>query len=363
MLDLTWHLLGVARVRHFNEIQFPLSASNHGGCALNGIQPGCGQRLMGASALSNESEGRRKWTTFGSMFIGWSFIYLCRKVFVTTMPQLIEYRGFDKQDLGAIASSFSLSYGLSKFFSAVLSDHVSPRMLLGAGVGLSGMCVLLFPLSTSLWLCCVMWFALGVVQGFGWPACTKLLKAWFPPTSVGTWWSILSSSGNLAAACAPVLITYTSTQTSWQSSYYVIGGLCCLVAAVFMVTVTDTPRQSNASLQQKKPQPTSRASWSFLIRSRELWLISIVYAILGNVKASLLDWGQLFFVDHAHFSNQSGEERWPGGAIMTLISVCVISGRIASTLIGATQVGGMLGSVVWGYVSDIVLSKVCCIWD
>ena len=263
---------------------------------------------MDAREFLNVSERRRKWTTFGSMFVGWSFIYLCRKVFVATMPDLIEYRRYDKEDLGTIASSFSLSYGFSKFFSAILSDHVSPRLLLVSGVGLSGLFVFLFPLSPSLWLCCMLWFNLGLVQGFGWPACTKLLKAWFTPTTVGTWWSVLSSSGNLAAACAPILITYVSAHTSWRWSYYVIGGLCCLAAVVFVLTVTEHPRKSKLLSEEKKPEPIkSRSSWSHLLRSKELWMISIVYALLGVAKYSVYDWGQLYFIDHASFSKHSGK--------------------------------------------------------
>ena len=229
------------------------------------------------------------------------------------MPYLIEYRDYDKEDLGTIASSFSLSYGFSKFFSAILSDHVSPRLLLVSGVGLSGLFVLLFPLSPSLWLCCMLWFSLGLVQGFGWPACTKLLKAWFTPTTVGTWWSILSSSGNLAAACAPILITYVSAHTSWKWSYYVIGALCCIAAAAFMLTVTDSPRKSKLLFEEKKYRPKSQLSWTHLLRSKELWMISVAYAILGNAKYAVYDWGQLFFIDNAGFSNQSGKAeslRW-----------------------------------------------------
>ena len=255
---------------------------------------------------------RQRWMTFGSMFVGWSFYYLSRKCFISTMGELRLDRSFTLDQLGTISSGFSFSYGISKFLSAILSDMASPRLMFCAGLGLCGVCVVVFPLSSSATLCCVIWCIVGLVQGFGWPACAKLLKTWYPPESVGTWWSVLSSSGSIAAAISPLLITFISQFTSWELCYYLIGGIACLLSLIFLVTITDTPEKVSSfdhllADTRKKPSG-SAASWLQLVTSVELLTISLIYFLLYVIKVSVSDWGILYFTDHARMTQASGTQ-------------------------------------------------------
>lgn len=79
---------------------------------------------------------------FLGIFIGYAAYYLIRKNFSLAMPYLIE-EGFSKSALGFALSALSISYGLSKFVMATISDRSNPRMFLPAGLILSAVISLL----------------------------------------------------------------------------------------------------------------------------------------------------------------------------------------------------------------------------
>lgn len=263
---------------------------------------------MKVTHLTHHQRRRRQWMTLVSLLIGWYLYYACRKSFSSTMSHLITYRGFTKEDLGMIASSFSLSYGFSKLFSAIMSDHVNPRKLFITGLLLSAVCLLLFPLSSSPLFCSVLWFLFGGVQGFGWPAIMKILKASCPSDSFGIWWSVISSSGNLAATVSPLMIAYVTSLSRWEVNYYLIGGTTTLVAAVVFVTIPESSHNHQLAKKGDDSSESSKTSFSDLFTYRELYAVSVVYFILYIGKYAISDWAQLYFIQHLKMQETSGNK-------------------------------------------------------
>lgn len=288
---------------------------------------------------------RWRWAVFSSMFVGWNFYLYCRMTLPSSTPSLIRHNGFSKDDIGLIASSFASSYGTSKFFSSILSDHVSSRKLFSLGLFLSGVGCILFPLTKSVLVCCVVWFTVGIVQGFGWAPCAILLRKWYAPSQIGTWWSILSSAGSLAAAISPVLITEFTSVTSWSWSFFAIGICCCVLGLCVFFLIKDSPselgietswgglKKNNGPNQPSKD--TRSQSWYAVFFLKDLWLVSAVYATLYLIKHGISNWSQLYFIQAA-----SKPE------------------IVAAACISMMHIGGMLGNLCTGYISDLFLTPV-----
>ena len=127
---------------------------------------------------------RVKWIVYISLFIGYSAYYFARKSYTFAMPSLLRELNLKKSQLGITSSGFAFCYGVSKFAGGVLSDRVSARELFVSGLLLSGIINIAIGFSSSVWLLTGLWSMNGLVQGCGWPPCTKLLKEWFEPTQV-----------------------------------------------------------------------------------------------------------------------------------------------------------------------------------
>ena len=130
---------------------------------------------------------RQRFFVFSAMFIGWSLYTFCQKTFVASMPDLIRHRGLDKTELGAIASVFTMFYGISKLVVDIISNNLSGKLLLSFGLMSRGICCMLFPYSNSVLILALLWALHGCMQGFGWPGCASILKSWYAPDEIATW--------------------------------------------------------------------------------------------------------------------------------------------------------------------------------
>ena len=74
-----------------------------------------------------------RWRIFYGMYIGYIFYYFTRKSFTFAMPVLMQDLGLQISDLGILSSILSITYGLSKFLSGMLSDRSNPRFFMAVG--------------------------------------------------------------------------------------------------------------------------------------------------------------------------------------------------------------------------------------
>ena len=118
-------------------------------------------RVMSAtpSAKSNEFM-----LTFG-LFLGYGLYSLLRKSYSVALPLMRTTLSLSKTDVGNIATSFSVAYGISKFIGGVVSDFLPPEAMFAIGLFLTALSNVFFSLSTSTTVLCIFWFFNGTVQG------------------------------------------------------------------------------------------------------------------------------------------------------------------------------------------------------
>ena len=273
---------------------------------------------------------------------------LIRKTLPSTMTSLMEHQGFSRGDIGKISSCFALSYGVSKFLGSVISDHTSPQRVFSLGLLLAGTCSLVFPLAHTVTLACAVWFIEGITQGCGWPPCVILLKAWYPPSQIGRWWSVLSSAGNIVSAILPLLVIFITSISHWSMNYYAFGACGIGMGMLVLFTIKDTPKdvwmESFNKTSQKeqeggssniKAKSPARENWYSVFFIPNLWLVSAVYSILYLVNSCGFNWSQLYFIQEARMSE-------------TRAAACY----------SMFQVGAMLGNFASGYLSDLFITPV-----
>ena len=279
---------------------------------------------------------------FFSIFVGWGMYLLMRKTLPSSMQNLIQYKGFTKDNVGMIASSFAFAYGVSKLVFSFVADRASPGKLFVTGLLLNGICCIVFPVSTGVSMACAIWFTAGVVQGCGWPPCVNLLKAWYPPSQMGTWWSILSGAGNIASGLSPLLILYITRQSDWAISYYLIGITAFVLGCIMFYTIKDSPKDVGVrtDIVHKDKENGKKTSdvdsqWYAVFLYSDVWVISYLYVCVNMVKDGVLGWMQLF-----------------------LVEVGSKPDAVAAASVGVFQMGGLIGNLMIGYFSDLFLVKV-----
>ena len=115
----------------------------------------------------------------------------------------------DALGLGIVANAVLFSYGLSKFFMAMLSDRANARYFLPLGLALSAIVNLLLAfvpiLTASVGIFATMMFINGWFQGMGWPPSGRVLVHWFSTNERGWMTSIWNCAHNVGGAGVGIL--------------------------------------------------------------------------------------------------------------------------------------------------------------
>ncbi|XP_075696242.1 glucose-6-phosphate exchanger SLC37A4 isoform X2 [Rhinoderma darwinii] len=293
---------------------------------------------MGAQ---EQGYGYYRTVIFGAMFVGYTLYYFNRKTFSFVMPSIMQEIKLDKDDLGLITSSQSAAYAISKFISGVLSDQMSARWLFSTGLCLVGLVNVLFSWSSSVTIFAILWFFNGLAQGLGWPPCGKVLRKWFEPSQFGTWWAVLSCSMNLAGSLGPIIATLVAASYSWRSTLSFSGLICVGASVLCLILIKNEPSDvglKNIDLGTKKGKKGSKSADETTLKefllSPYLWLLCSGYLVVFGVKTCCTDWGQLFLIQ------DKGQ-----------------SALIGSSYMSALEVGGLVGSIAAGLLSDRAVAK------
>lgn len=278
-----------------------------------------------------------------SIFIGYAFYYFTRKSFAFAMPGIMEEFHLDKGQLGVMGSVFALTYGLSKFFTGIMSDQSNPRYFMAIGLILTGFINIFFGLSSSLMVFAILWALNGWLQGFGSPPCIRLLTHWYSHTERGSWWSVWSASQNVGAFLIPWIVGIALYYYDWRIAMYFPGVICILGGFFLMNRLRDTPQSLGLPPIEKfrddyltkkvegneEQELTARQLVISVLKNKYIWALAIAYFFIYVVRMGVGEWTTLYLFESKGYS-QLG----------------------ASGSVSLFEAGGFIGSLSAGWISD-----------
>lgn len=279
------------------------------------------------------------------MYIGYAFYYFTRKSFTFAMPALIGL-GFDKGQLGDLASILAISYGLSKFVSGIVADKSNPRYFMGFGLMATGLLNIFFGMSSSMIFFAIFWGLNGWFQGWGWPPCAKLLTHWYSQSERGRWWGVWNTSHNLGGALIPLLAAFCLAHFGWRSALYAPGAICIVMGLFVILCLRDTPRsmglpdvekwreeevEEEYKHEEEAKPSTKDILFKYVLKNRYIWMLAIAYFFVYILRTALNDWTYLFLHQVKGFSLLAA-----GSGVFWF------------------EIGGFIGSLVAGWMSDTV---------
>lgn len=283
-----------------------------------------------------------RWKVFAGMYIGYVFYYFTRKSFTFAMPALMQDLGFDKSQLGFLASILSISYGLSKFLCGVLTDKSNPRFFMAIGLILTGVCNIFFGLSSSLYFFAIFWGMNGLFQGCGAPPCARLLTHWYSQTERGTWWGIWNTSHSVGGALIPLIAAFCAQMWGWRYAMYLPGVSCIVMGFFVLYCLRDTPQSlglpsiekfkndyPSTKQQEENELPLKELLFKYIFTNKYIWLLAISYFFVYLIRVAINDWTVLFLVETKNYS-------------LLTAGACVFW----------FEIGGVFGSLVAGMASD-----------
>jgi MFS transporter, ACS family, glucarate transporter len=165
-------------------------------------------------------------------------------------------------------------------------------------------------IAQSLFLFIAIRFLLGIGEAVVYPASNQFVSNWIPVQERGIANGIIFAGVGAGAGLSPPLIVYVMSHYGWRWSFWVCAILGFIVGAVWFVTSRDTPQQHSGVAEQELatiraglPQQSNDAQvsgtkmvlpWSRVLRSSNLWLLTVSYFCYGYVAWIFFSWFYIY---------------------------------------------------------------------
>jgi OPA family sugar phosphate sensor protein UhpC-like MFS transporter len=310
---------------------------------------------------------RWRWLTFAITWIVYASYYLTRqsfgvaKVALGSDPQI----ALTRSQLGIVDSTFLVVYSFGQFIFGPLVDRFGARLILLVGMSLSVVAAVGSGFATS-FMAFLLTFALlqGFAQSTGWTATSKAMSEWFSLRERGRvlgWWCTQYSAGAAIAAgfagwmmdafgrtvttgdAAPKFIPY------WPAAFWGPAAALFVVMLAMWALLRNRPAdvglppieqyhgEPESLIDKDEPIDAPEGSWQLIreaLSSPTIWTLAIAYFPIKLARYSFNFWGPMYV------------EESLGTAAFT-------SAMTAAWM----PIGGMVGVVLSGYVSDKVFQS------
>lgn len=268
----------------------------------------CGEVLVTAAAKTT----RVRWFLVFWLFILSAVSYLDRVNISIAAGSIVDAYHLTDVQLGKVFSALVAGYALFQTVGGHLADRFGPRRVLTAGVvwwGIFTAATALVPadIGNALLLFVVVRFLLGAGEAVIYPAANQFVARWIPVRERGIANGWIFAGVGAGAGLTPPLITYLMIHYGWRSSFWMCAIIGFVAGAVWFVTARDTPaehprvspselaaiqsglRVTDASSPQRAAADTL-VPWKRVVRSREVWAVTISYFCYGYVAWIFFSW-------------------------------------------------------------------------
>jgi len=281
---------------------------------------------------------------FYSMYLGYALYYLTRLSFTFAAPTLMTQFGLGIPQQGVLVSIFAITYGASKFISGVLADRSNPKYFMSLGLIATGIVNILFGLSSSFFFFCLLWGLNGWFQGFGWPACARLLTHWYSRSERGRWWSLWNTSHNIGGVVIPIITGFCAYYYGWRAAM-ILPGVVVVFGGLFLINrLTDTPQSlglpsiekhrsdypdEKSKKEEERELSTREILFKYVLTNPYIWLLGVSYFFVYIVRNAVNHWTVIYLVEQKAYN--------------------VVS---AAAILAWFEIGGIAGSLFAGWSSD-----------
>lgn len=251
--------------------------------------------------------------------MSWLFVlsavsYLDRVNFSIAGPSIEDAYHLDHLQLGYVFTAMLVGYGLFQTVGGWLADRFGPRRVLTAGVMWWGIFTGLTALAPShiagaLFLFIGVRFLLGAGEAVIYPSANQFTARWIPLRERGIANGLIFAGVGAGAGLTPLLITHIMIRYGWRSSFWVCAVIGFLAGAVWFLAARDTPAehprvsageletiQSGLTLNtlSDREKPAASIPWTRMLRSREVWAVTISYFCYGYVAWIFFSWFYIY---------------------------------------------------------------------
>jgi MFS transporter, ACS family, glucarate transporter len=308
-----------------------------------------------------------RYHVLGLTFFMAMLMYMERGAIGAAVPSIMREFRIDKITMGWSVSAFNWSYALFQVPGGWLADRYGSRIVLTAAIAWWSAFTAATSLSFNAISLAICRFLFGAGEASAFPAGSRALVRWLPVEQRAFGQGFQHSGARLGAALAPLIVVSLIAAYGWRFVFYVFGALGVVWSAAWFGYYRNLPSdhpRTNAAELALLPKRFSRAPcdgrrsvpWGRILRSRDLWYLSLVYFCYGWVLWLYLAWFPTYLREARHFTAlKSGLASIPlFAAAVTNVCGGVLSDRLTARL-GNLRKGRLSVSIAGFLIAAIAL--------
>lgn len=255
-----------------------------------------------------------------------------------TLKPMVEELNWSRSDLGVAVGVFQVVTAVAMFWSGRLADRTSLRALLGWGLVVSGASIGAMSLVTQPWHAIVLF---GVVYAFAnglisvSPVGVMVTRAF--PTRAGFANGIASAGMSVGQLVIIAVLAAVLVNIGWRSVFVWVG----LAHLLFLPLILFAVPGKEATARQGPGPVREGMSLSEAMRTRQFWLLILIYAVCGL--------NDFFVATHVvAFALDRGVNTFLAGNLLAFMGIAGLAGVVAAGMWG-DRVGP-----VWGTAASFV---------
>ncbi|MFY9561313.1 MAG: MFS transporter [Terriglobales bacterium] len=253
-----------------------------------------------------------RWFLISWLFVLSAVAYLDRVNIAIAGSVIAEAYHFSNVQLGNVFSSLLVGYALFQTVGGHLADRLGSRRVLFAGVMWWGIFTALTAavptkVGHALLLFIAIRFLLGAGEAVVYPASNQFVARWIPVTERGIANGMIFAGVGVGAGLTAPFITYVMLRYGWRWSFWMCAIIGLVAGATWYFAARDTPEQHprvniselnkirvgrgrSLSSGSTPPNLATLIPWSSVLRSREVWTVTVSYFCYGYVAWIFLAW-------------------------------------------------------------------------
>lgn len=287
------------------------------------------------------------------VFIGYMAMYLIRKNFNIAQNDMIETYGLTKTDLGLIGLGFSITYGIGKTVVSYYADGKNTKQFVPFMLILSAICMLGFSASMgggsiALFLMISFYALSGFFQSTGGSSSYSTITKWTPRKKRGTFLGFWNLSHNVGGAAAAGVALFGANVffNGHVIGMFVFPSIIALIIGFIGLRYgSDSPEAyglgkaeelfgEEISEEDRNTEENQLTKWQifvqYVLRNKVIWLLCFANIFLYIVRIGIDQWSPVYAYQELGFSKDA-----------------------AISSFALFEVGALVGTFLWGYLSDL----------
>ncbi len=261
--------------------------------------------------MNSQPTSRVRWFLIFWLFVLSAVAYIDRVNLSIAGAKLAEEFAITNIQLGLVFSAFLLGYAVFQAPAGWLADRFGSRRVLTAGVVWWGifsalMACISHRVANIIIVLVVIRFLLGAGEAIIYPASNQFVARWIPRQERGKANGFIFAGVGIGAGVTPPIISFLMLHYGWRSSFLASALIGLAAGVVWYLAARDTPEKHPAVspselafIQEgiadvKLPVNTGLLSWSTILSSGNVWILSFAYFCFGYVAWVFFSWFYLY---------------------------------------------------------------------